>query len=419
MTNASESKILFNNATILTGRLNEVLSQYSLLVKGEMIEFIGPSQKLEDERKVDARVFDLEGLHLMPGLIDCHLHFWGARTLDYLHRAMVPDKLNLIRAVKDAESLLESGFTTVRDAGGNKSIYLRQASEEGTIKAPRIISSHKVICITGGHYDLHFLPLEIERKLDTNFRLADGPSDCRRAVREQVREGADFIKICTTGGIMSRGGDPKLYQFSPEELNSIVDEAHAHGKMVSAHAYGKVGIKNALDAGVDTIEHGTYLDESIGKQMVDRGAWLIPTLSILRKIASEGASLGMSNWAVEKAKELNSFSFSAFKLAHELGVSIASGTDFSGCPPMTHGDNALEPILMVEAGMNPSEALASSTSKAAQAIGLGGITGALEKGMQADLLVLNGNPLQDISVLADKKRIKMVIKQGRVLIDNM
>lgn len=407
--------LLFKGGRILTGRPGEVLLGSTLFVEGAKIAFIGNEEDIPKNKREKATVISLEGYTLIPGLIDCHVHFWGVRTLDYLHRALVPDELNMIRAVKDVESLIEAGFTTVREAGGNKSIHLRKAIEEGTIKGPRMLSAHRAICITGGHYDLHFLPLDNVKKMKGNFRLADGVDDCRKAVREQLREGADFIKICTTGGIMSQRGHPYEIQFSQEELRTIVEESHDHGRKVACHAQGRNGIRNAVQAGVDSIEHGTYLDEETSDEMVKRGIFLVPTLSIMHKIATEGANYGMSPWALEKGAELNQIAAKAFNLARERGVRIACGTDFSGAPPMRHGENALELSLMVQAGMSTSEAISSATQVAAEALGLGERTGTLEKGKWADLLVIEGDPLEDISILSERSRIRMVVKEGCVL----
>lgn len=409
------SLLLLKVGTILTGRPGEVLDESVLLVEGPTISFLGKEEELSLDKRERATVVSLKDCTLMPGLIDCHVHFWGARTLDYLHRALVPDELNLIRAVKDVETLIEAGFTTVREAGGNKAIYLRKAVEEGTIKGPRILTAHKAICITGGHYDLHFLPLDQVRMMKGNFRLADGVDDCRKAVREQLREGADFIKICTTGGIMSQGTHPNETQFSREELRAIVEESHEHGKKVAAHAQGLNGIINAVRAGVDTIEHGTYLDEVIAEEMVEKRVFLVPTLSLIHKIATEGAEFGISPWALEKGAELNKIAAKVFNLARGRGVRIACGTDFSGAPPMRHGENAMELSLMVQAGMSTSEAISSATQVAAEALGLGEHTGTLEKGKWADLLVIEGNPLEDINILSERSRIRMVVKEGCVL----
>jgi imidazolonepropionase-like amidohydrolase len=414
---ASESSLLFKGGRILTGKPGEVLSDSVLLVEEGNIAFVGKEHELSRNEEERRRVVSIEGCTLMPGLIDCHVHFWGARTLDYVHRALVPDELNLIRTVKDVETLIEAGFTTVREAGGNKAIHLRKAVEEGTIKGPRILTAHKAICVTGGHYDLHFLPLDHVRMMKGNFRLADGVDDCRKAVREQLREGADFIKICTTGGIMSQGTNPRDVQFSSEELRTIVEEAHDHQKQVAAHAQGLNGIINAVRAGVDTIEHGTYLNEVIAEEMAEKRVFLVPTLSLIHKIAKEGASYGMSPWAVRKGAELNEVAAKTFDLARKRGVQIASGTDFSGAPPMRHGENGLELTLMVQAGMSPLEAISSATRVAAEALGLGMLTGTLEQEKWADLLVIEGNPVEDISIFLERRRIRMVVKEGRIMLE--
>jgi imidazolonepropionase-like amidohydrolase len=417
MNESQDSPLLLKEGKILTGIPGEIIQGSVLLVEGSKITFIGREDDVGRDKKDRARIIPVETCTIMPGLIDCHVHFWGARTLDYLHRVLVPDELNMIRAVKDVETLIEAGFTTVREAGGNKSIFLRKAIEEGTIKGPRILSAHRAICITGGHYDLHFLPLEQTRKMKGIFRLADGADECRKAVREQLREGADLIKICSTGGILSQRGHPNDVQFSQDELRAIVEESHDHGKRVACHAQGGNGITNAIRAGVDTIEHGTYLDEEIANEMVKRDVFLIPTLSIMNKIATEGADYGMSHWALKKGAELNQVAAKTFNLARKSGVRIACGTDFSGAPPMRHGENAIEVSLMVQAGMPPYDAISSATKVAAETLGIQEQTGTLEEGKWADILVIEGDPLKDIGLLQNKSRIRMVVKEGRVMVE--
>jgi imidazolonepropionase-like amidohydrolase len=250
-----------------------------------------------------------------------------------------------------------------------------------------------------------------------NFRLADGVDDCRKAVREQLREGADFIKICTTGGIMSQQGNPKIAQFCPDELRVLVEESHNHGKRVASHAQGLKGIINAIRAGVDSIEHGTFLDEVTAEEMAEKGVFLVPTLSLIHKIATEGSTYGISPWALRKGVELNEVAAKSFDVARKGGVRIASGTDFSGAPPMRHGENALELSLMVQAGMTAPEAISGATQVAAEVLGLGDLTGTLEKGKWADLLVIEGDPLENISLLSERSRVRMVVKEGRIVVE--
>jgi imidazolonepropionase-like amidohydrolase len=216
---------------------------------------------------------------------------------------------------------------------------------------------------------------------------------------------------------MSQRRGPEAVQFSPDELRAIVEESHNHGMRVACHAYSKNGIINAVRAGVDSIEHGTFLDEATSDEMAARGIFLVPTLSIMHKIATEGASYGMSPWAVKKGAEINEVAARAFNLARKRDVLIASGTDFSGAPPMRHGENALELRLMVEAGMSTSDAISSATQVAAAAIGLGEWTGTLEEGRWADILIIEGDPLEDISVLQDRSRIRMVVKEGCTIVE--
>lgn len=271
-----------------------------------------------------------------------------------------------------------------------------------------------------GHSDEHYLPVEwvdirTTRKL-TPFAslICDGVDECRKAARYALREGADFIKIMATGGVISEKDRPEYVQFTPEEIRAIVEEARHANKFVHAHAQGAEGIRNALEAGVKVIAHAIYMDDGSFEIAKERGAVIIPTLSIVERLMEEGGEAGIPEWALKKAEEAHHFHLDTIRRAYRSGVAIAAGTDFFG-GPFRHGENALELKLLVErVGMSPRDAIIAGTRNAAYAIGLDD-TGSLERGKLADILVVEGDPLSDISVLEDADRIMMVMKGGRII----
>ena len=359
-------------------------------------------------------LLDVGEMTILPGLIESHVHLWGTRTMDYFHRLVVPEELNLLRAAQDLTRLIDAGYTSIRDAGSRGGIFLRNAVKEGTLRGPRIKTPRLMINQTGGHMDKHFIPLE-EARSKTVARIADGPDECRRAVREQLREGADYIKICVTGGLTGEKESPEEVQFTPEEVRAIVEEAEKKFKKVCAHAQGLPGTRMAVQMGVNFIEHGVFLDEELCALMIKKGVILTPTLAISHKLAHEGAENGAPPWAVEKSKRVLEDHIRSFQLAHRMGVRMAAGTDFSGAPMVQHGTNAFELELMVRAGYSPMEAITAATSNGAEVLEMGDVVGSIEEGKAADLIVVDGDPLKDIRLLQDQKRIRLVIKGGEVM----
>jgi imidazolonepropionase-like amidohydrolase len=352
---------------------------------------------------------------IMPGLIDAHVHLWGTRTMDYFHRLVVPEEMNLLRAAQDLNKLLDGGYTSIRDAGSRAGIFLRNAVNEGTLRGPRIKTPRLIINQTGGHLDKHFIPLEEAKGKKTVCRIADGPDECRQAVREQFREGADYIKICVTGGLTGEKETPEEMQFTEEEIKAIVEEAQRKNAKVSAHAQGLNGTKKAVALGVQWIEHGVFLDEELCEEMVKRAVILTPTLAISHKFAMEGERYGAPTWAVEKAKRVLDIHVKSFELGRRFGVKMAAGTDFSGAPMLPHGRNAFELELMVRAGYSPIEALLAATKIGSEALEMEKEVGSIEAGKLADLIVVDGDPLQDVRVLQDSSRISFVMKGGEIV----
>jgi len=301
-----------------------------------------------------------------------------------------------------AAQTLAAGFTTVRDLGGPNfvNIAVRNAVKTGHIPGPRIICAGQNICMTGGH------GWRIGRE-------ADGPDEIRRAVREQTRAGADQAKFMATGGVLTEVGKPGQVQLTEEELQAGIDEAHRAGLKTSTHAKGLEGIRNAVRAGIDTIEHGDMLDDELIEQIIKKGIYVVPTLTAGANIIAKGTEGGVPEWAVEKARRTRPERLEILRKAKNAGIKIGYGTD-AGTPFNYHGENAAEFIhLIKEVGFSPMEVLTLATSVNADMLGLGDTIGRLAKGYLADFIVVNGNPANDIEGLLDPKKITTVYQSGK------
>jgi imidazolonepropionase-like amidohydrolase len=355
-------------------------------------------------------VIELGDCTLLPGFFDMHVHLSGFRT--YGESRFLPERDVLaVRAAQDCEALLRAGFTTVRDCGSTIALNLRDLVADGTIAGPRIFAAGPVLCQTGGHSEPHHLPIEQARR-DPESRVADGPWECRRAVREAVRAGADHIKICTTGGIASERNGPHDTHFTPEEIEAIVDEAHRLGRKVAAHAQGTAGVLAAVRAGVDSIEHGYYLDDECVREMAGRGTVYVPTFdlkTVFERMVQDRHD--MPEWRLAKQREAMKAMSASLHLARKAGVLMATGSDYYGPPLRGHGDNADEPIAWVADGVPEIEALQALTASSARALELEHKTGALRPGLWADVVAVAGNPLEDITAL---RRVRLVVKAGAV-----
>jgi len=410
---------IFKGGLLIDGTGAVPLNQSVVVVEGTKIIFIGREQDEYPYKKDAVEIHHLYGKVIMPGLIDAHIHLWGVRTMDYYHRLVVHEYLGVIRAAEDVGKLLSAGFTSVRCCGGNKAIHLRQAVLEGTLPGPRIVAANLSITQTGGFADIHFLPLDEVKRRRLKCRIADGPDECRKAAREQLREGADFLKIATTGGTMSQKDGPFECQMTREEIQAVVEEAERKGSYVAAHAHNPMGVIHALRGGVRTIEHGKNLDKESCQMMKDHGAILVSTLSISDQIAARGKESGVSPWGLKKGIAGRESSRRSIKMAYDMGVKVAMGTDYSGAPMLPHGRNARELELLVDIGFTPMDAIVSSTKIAAEALGVAVAkeTGTLEAGKNADLIVVEGNPIDDIRILQDHSKIRMVVKGGSLMVE--
>jgi imidazolonepropionase-like amidohydrolase len=407
-------KTLVENASLIDGLAQEPARSMNLLIEDGTIAEIGPAVVLDGP----GETIDAAGKTVMPGLIDAHLHLLGVRAYNPVLATLESPFLRAARGVADVQKLIEAGFTSVRCAGSNLSVSLNSAVEEGTIPGPRIVASNLAISQTGGHGDLHMLPVDWLTGPYSFGRLADGADDCRKAVREQIRAGAGVIKIMTTGGVMSEKGSPHQPQFVDAEVAAMVEEAHRAGRRVMSHAQSEVGIQLALRNGVDTIEHAIYLDTETIDMLLENDAVVVPTFSIVDAIVKFGRAAGVPEYALKKAEESHQAHLQSIRRAFEFGVKIAVGTDFIGPPGVAHGDNAVElEILVKQVGFSPMEAIVSATRIGAEALGLEDEIGTLAPGKTADLLIVDGDPSRDVGILKEKSAIELVMQSGRIAVD--
>ncbi|HEV2415430.1 MAG TPA: amidohydrolase family protein [Candidatus Dormibacteraeota bacterium] len=361
----------------------------------------------------DAEAIDAEGLTLLPGLIDCHVHLTArGQGLDHTRELTTPPTLELMHTVKAARETLNAGFTAVRDAAGTPA-GVRMAIDAGYFVGPRMFVTVTALSQTGGHTDAHFMcgaDLDIPLP-DRPHGVVDGVENMRLRVRELIRAGADWIKLCTSGGVLSPGDQPHHSALTLDEIKAAVEEAHVQGHKVMAHAQANAGIKNALKAGVATIEHGIWLDGDAIEMMLDGHNALIPTLVAPHWVIRHAEAGKMPPYAITKAKAVIEDHKSSVRQAIESGVRIAFGTD-TGVGP--HGSNGEEFLLMRDLGMEPLDCIRSATTVAAGTIGMKGV-GNLDPGAWGDLIGVPGDPVANLELVAKPENIKLVVKGGEVV----
>ena len=383
-----------------------------VVVENSKISYAGKEVDFHTKIEPDAEVFDLEGATLMPGLIDTHIHLSLDGTPNYFNLMITETPaLAAVRAVRKVKRILQSGFTTIRTMGdkGQIDIAINTAIKEGSIPGPRIQTSGNCLTITGGHGDMFPAHVSIEGMA----RIVDGPIESRKAAREQLKAGADNIKLMATGGGMSPGPGT-VPQLTIEEMKAAVEEAEKYDKTTAAHAIGTEGINNALKAGVRTIEHGTFLDEESIELFLEKNAYLVPTLSAFKTL-KYGREGGVPEYTIEKVEYYRTAHMKNLQKAIAAGVNVIVGTD-AGTPFNYHGESAYELECLVENGLSPMRAIHCATRFAAEALKLEN-TGIISARAIADLIVVNGNPLDDIKLLQDPGRIKMVFRGGDLLFD--
>lgn len=382
------------------------VTRQTILVEGGRIVSVTPGYSTPRNYPV----INLRNAYVLPGMIDAHVHITNERSPDSRTRMFENSEVDTaFDGASYALRTLTAGFTTVQDVGGNNNAVfgLRDAIARGAVPGPRIRASGRSIAVTGGHGDINGWSSEV-MAMFTGTNICNGADDCRRAVRQQIKEGADLIKITATGGVLSNTAAGLEQQFSDDELAAIVEAAHSMGRKVTAHAHGKGGIEAALRAGVDSIEHGSYLDAETIALFRERGAVLVPTVL---------AGVTVTGWVDEpwlpaasraKAAEVGPLMLDMLRRAREGGVTIAFGTDTG---VSRHGENAEELVLMVEAGFTPEEALRSATLIAAQHVQMADDIGTIEPGKFADIIALGADPLSDIRRM---REVSFVMKGGEV-----
>lgn len=390
-------------------------SNVSIIVQnGRIVEvrsgFIA-ADALTEAGEAKVRTIDLCDSFVMPGLIDCHTHITGEYTADIrLRRVQETDADSAINGVVYARRTLEAGFTTIRNVGssGDAAFALRDAIEAGLVVGPRILVAGESISPTGGHSDSTLgYRADLFDTPGAMQGIADGPAACRQAVRAQIKRGADVIKLTATGGVLSATAAGTEQQFFDDELRAIIETAHLLGRKVAAHAHGTKGINAALRAGVDSIEHGTFLDDESISLFNDTGAFLVPTILAGKTVAEHALEEGYYPASVaQKAQAVGPVIQGAFAKAVRGGVRIAFGTD-SGVSE--HGRNAEEFALMVEAGMGEMQAIIAATINAAKLLGLSDEIGTIEPGKAADIIAVDTNPLTDITAL---QHVRFVMRHG-------
>ncbi|MDT8979064.1 amidohydrolase family protein [Paenibacillus sp. chi10] len=403
------SAIFFKGGTLIDGK-GRYIEDAGVLVQQDVIVQAGKASEITVA--AEARVEELDGKIIMPGLIDAHLHLVGARTPNMVAASITPSEILMGRALNDTKKMINAGVTSVRDVGSHIAVHVRNLIKEGEFDGPRIKTSYQMLSQTGGHGDLHMLPPQFNKY----GHICDGIAECSKAARTMFRQGADFIKVCASGGVLSEKDDPRSPQFTIDELKAIVYEAEAAGSYVAAHAQSTVGIKNALIAGVKTIEHGVLIDDEGIELMLKADAILVPTMTITHLIVTHGSRMGLPEASLQKAILLNNVHNQNMQKAYRAGVKIAMGTDLMGVPPIEHGQHAMELSLLVsEIGLCPMEAIIAATRTAAEACAMQDSIGTIEAGKQADLLIVSHNPLHNIKVLEDCANIEQVYVGGKRL----
>ena len=401
----SSRHVAIHAGHLLDVKTGKVLSDQTILIEGGRITSVTSSAGAKPP--ADALLIDLPNATILPGLIDAHTHLTMDPKFGYEELGLSLPREALIGA-KNARLTLMAGFTTVRNVGasGFTDVALRDAINAGDVPGPRMLVSGPPLSITGGHCDNNLLPFEYHA---TSDGVADGIAAVQHKVREDIKYGADLIKVCATGGVLSKGDDPQASQFTLEEMKAIVADAHRLGRKVAAHAHGAQGILWASEAGVDSIEHGSYIDDAGIAEMKKNGTYLVPTLYLGDWFLENAERNHVPDFLLGKAKAVMPAARKNIAHAFASGVKVAFGTDAAVYP---HGLNAHEFAVMVKLGLTPLQAIQSATLNAADLLGWTGKVGTLEPGAWADIIAVDDDPLKDVTNL---ERVKFVMKGGDVV----
>jgi imidazolonepropionase-like amidohydrolase len=393
-------------AHVLDVHLGKTMTNQAIVIEGDTITSVGPAAEVPTS--ASDQIVDLPHATVLPGLIDAHTHLTSdPRDVGYEGLAISVPRSTLTGA-KNARITLEAGFTTVRNVGadGYSDVALRDAINAGDVPGPRMLVSGPPLGITGGHCDNNMLPFEYHAVGDG---VSDGISGVQHKVRETIKYGADLIKICATGGVLSLGDSAQASQYTLEEMRAIVADAHRLGRKVAAHAHGAQGILWASEAGVDSIEHGSYIDDAAIAEMKKNGTYLVPTLYLGDWFLANAGALHVPPFMLAKAKEVVPAARTNIAHAFASGVKVAFGTDAAVYP---HGLNAREFAVMVKLGLSPLQSIQAATINAADLLGWSTKLGAIEPGKWADLIAVEGDPLEDVTTL---EHVRFVMKGGAVV----
>lgn len=394
----ADRPVVIRNVSLIDGTGAAPVPGSALISEGRRITWIGPEAQLPEGAAGSA--IDGGGGTVMPGMINCHVHLANDGSPDLFGQAE-RDSVTIaaLRGYKNLQLTLQSGVTSVRDCGAASGIAidLARAVEDGMVTGPRIRAAGRVITMTGGHG--HFIGRE-----------ADGPDGVRAATRAEIKAGAHFIKAMATGGVLTPGVIPTQTALQQDELEQVARESHNAGRRAACHAIGNGGIKNAIRAGIDSIEHGFYLDDEALQLAIDHGTVLVPTLIAVNQIVNNGGTGAIPDWVVEKAESESGHHRTSFGAAVRAGMKIAAGTD-AGTPFNPHDFMPTEMALMVEYGLAPMDAIVAATKNAAYNLGLDPDIGTLEVGRIADVIVVDGDPAADIAAM---QNVRFVMKEGQV-----
>ena len=403
--------MIIKNINLIDGTGKDIQRGVDIKVENNVISEIGTHLNGDN-------IIEGNGQYLLPGMIDSHVHVM--LEMEPLERRLAtPFSYNFYKAIDHLKQTVDAGVTTVRDALG-ADLGLKEAVNDGLILGPRLQISVNALTITGGHGDSYTksgiqLPILQDGYPGLPSGICDGVNEVRKKAREMLRAGADVLKVHATGGVTSATDHPDYTQFSLEELKVIVEEAQfRNNRKVMAHAQGLQGVKQCIEAGIHSIEHGIYLDDEAVQLMKEKEMYLVPTLLAPLSVIEFAEELGMSENSIKKSKQVMQDHIDSFKKAHQAGVKIAMGTDAG---VFKHGTNLRELELMVEHGMTEMEAIVSSTKTAAECLGYDEDLGTIEVGKKADFILLDQNPLEDIKVLRDPNNIKVVSIDGQIVKD--